>query len=176
MKTKDVELLIRLLEESLCEIECDEEFSVGDYVKILDGGDSCSTLHGFNRGDIAVITDSPHGSDDEDYYVTHFIFNSLSGYVPKSGGYVVKATREEVAKAKAGFIGRTVGEYKQGDIVRVISSNLFYAKRPQGFIGEIVKYESRHSFRIGEDDGGWLSDWDVELVAPVEARFDLPKL
>jgi hypothetical protein len=93
-----------------------------------------------------------------------------------------KATDEEVAQAKAeqkwAKIGRKPGEFKKGDVVRVVNSNtssligtlaevdyvdvklgMLCAKRRPSSLLRLVEYY--HGFD------------DVELIAPVESRVDI---
>lgn len=91
-----------------------------------------------------------------------------------------KATDEEVAQAKAeqkwAKIGRKPGEFKKGDIVRVIDAS--FSGHESGDISEIIKYdEIKRMYEVKKMRdtvvGGWLYSDAIELIAPVESRVDI---
>lgn len=101
--------------------------------------------------------------------------------------YFRKATDEEVAQAKAEYerkqaeqkwakIGRKPGEFKKGDIVRVIDAS--FSGHENGDISEIIKYDEikiMYEVKKMRDTvvGGWLYSDAIELIAPVESRVDI---
>ncbi|MCY8493726.1 hypothetical protein [Bacillus inaquosorum] len=148
-----------------------ERLKVGDYAKVVGG--ACG--HQAEINDIVQVTFDDGGS-------IPFRCDDLSG---KSVGWfyegeLVRATDEEVAEAKReaaeykkwAQIGREVGEYKIGDIVRVIDSgSSMFHKGDIGSISEIdgicAKLDARNF-----TGPSWLSFERIELITPVEARFD----
>ncbi|MCY8348079.1 hypothetical protein MOC74_21990 [Bacillus haynesii] len=146
-----------------------ERLKVGDYAKVvvkISGHLAC-------EGDVVVIKE-----DDKDFQP--FLCEDLNG--GRLGYFyereLVRATDEEVAEAKRkqaeegerkrwAAIGRKVGEYKAGDVFRNPSGDLF----------EIKQIDESSSFPIvfirptGCEDG-YKYDAAIELVTPVEARFD----
>jgi Mind bomb SH3 repeat domain len=155
------------------------KFEVGDYVVPLSEADEAYSItntnmklgkitHVYSDVDIRVeiIAHENNAKIGEDYRVE-----------PK---YFRKATTEEIEKAEEAArwakIGRKPGEFKKGDIVRVVdkgTSNL-----QVGEIGELGEDNGRGSFRvngrlktvnwIGGHNGG-----EFELIVPVEQRFDI---
>jgi hypothetical protein len=146
------------------------KFEVGDYVKVV-GGISC------HIGKIAKI---------ECIFDGRAKFSEVinDNQHPLGGSpleYLVKLTAEEVAKAKEEIrwskIGRKPGEFKKGDIVRVIEyDGSLYNGHEYGLIGE-VEYDI--TIKDPQVDGGVpvvINDISffnhVELICPVEHRFD----
>lgn len=78
-------------------------------------------------------------------------------------------------EAKWSKIGRKVNEYKRGDIVRATRGRAFGSDHEKGDIGEIIT-EPTHHFRVKsarcKDGALWTQACSVELITPVEARFD----
>jgi hypothetical protein len=138
---------------------------VGDYVKVVG-----STRFGdISEGTIVKITcdadsdgehriDLPNGSD----------------YDYAKPEALEKASAEDFAKkketAKWAEIGRKPGEYKEGDIVRVIGEG----SHIKGTIGVVVVADGTKIPKVEAIYEGELTDlWSlVELVTPVERRFD----
>ena len=134
---------------------------VGDYVKlsIPEGEHPKYGWGSVSNGDVGKI----FGIQGEEIIV-EFPEQMWSGIL----GEFVKATDEEVAKAKLAELGRNPGEFKKGDIVRVIEDT--GASR----VGEIVELVEDGAESYRDKDGDILSgdpDW-FELVAPVESRVD----
>jgi hypothetical protein len=157
------------------EIAEPEPLRVGDYAKVVD----TTTINGEYRSNIEVgeimrITEVDHTS-------APYSAEKLDGsdYEWFREGTLVKATDEEVAKAKRkkaenveakkwSKIGRKPNEFKEGDIVRVdlpCGSPL-----KQGDLVEVIHASSNKiSVYVTE------KDWAVSvtgLITPVEARFD----
>ncbi|WP_439024420.1 hypothetical protein [Bacillus halotolerans] len=145
-----------------------ERLKVGDYAKVV-GGES----------DSAEINDIVQVMVDDDSTLP-FRCDDLSG---KSVGWfyegeLVRATDEEVAEAKRvaaeaaehkkwAEIGREVGEYKKGDIARVVD-NQCAGHVSNGDIIEVLRQDSSGSV-LDTVHEYYLR---VELITPVEARFD----
>ncbi|MGI1816264.1 hypothetical protein OEJ84_17280 [Bacillus subtilis] len=104
-----------------------------------------------------------------DFYVMSLAGDN-SGYIRKTPEYIVRATDEEVAEAKRAAkwaeIGREVGEYKVGDVVRYDYGD--------NEICEVV--DDTEDGRVGvqtKDYGICREKPDtLRLITPVEARFD----
>lgn len=149
------------------------EYNVGDYVKII--ADFCG--HGFDIGQIVIVTEMD--SDGKSVYGAE----SLDGDDwCIDNEEIVLATEEEIAAAKAEIkanktedkwakIGREVGEFKKGDIVRVTDTS---GGHRVGTIGELVPAPEYVGTDVGVLANGIKKSHigQMELIAPVEARFD----
>lgn len=155
------------------------KFKVGDYVKAVKS----------NSGHVGKIFVVTHVFDHPETYngITYtFAAKSVDDRETHTGfsndDRSVLATEEEVAKAKAEVkwskIVRKVDEYKKGDIVRVLEDNANGSEHKGGDIGEIVTDGDEFSdgaFRVKTpriDFVNWVRPRDIELITPVEARFD----
>ncbi|MEK5503462.1 hypothetical protein [Bacillus sp. FSL M8-0168] len=143
-----------------------ERLKVGDYAKVDYTFNSQS-----KRGDIVKIT-------EDDNSIIPFLTEHLNG--DNAGWFaedpLVRATDEEVAEAKRkqaeeeerkrwAAIGREVGEYKVGDIVQYL-----YDRE----ICEVVDVNEDGRVEVATQNHGICveNQSSIELVAPVEARFD----
>lgn len=141
------------------------QFAKGDKVRLIAKADR---LNGYAVGKIYEVKDPFSGTDR----VQITGGGQQHGYpkaheLEKVTEADVKAAAEE---AKWTAIGRKVGEYKNGDLVR-FTEDTGAGGYPEGTIAEIRDlYEE--DFRFGEN-GKYMGDtsW-IELVTPVEARFD----
>ena len=173
------------LERQLAELKAEKEqetetqrLKVGEYAVITNS--RYATLSGFSDGDVVIVKKSSHGEDDCDYYVMN-LKNEVYGYAHKER-CVRRATPEEVAEAKRKLaeqqakqveeakwakIGRKVGEFKAGDVVR-FKEDTGVSKYPEGSLAILDRvYGDYADF----DRFGALLYW-LELVVPVEQRFD----
>jgi transcription antitermination factor NusG len=145
-------------------------FAEGDKVRLISGGGEYP-LSGYENGKIYTVK-SPklHHGKTFGYMVQLTGGSAAHGYAkPKQ---LEKVTAEELAQAKAeqkwAKIGRKPGEFKKGDIVRVIEDTGAHE------IGEIVElakdgadeYLGKEGFAFGGEP-----EW-FELIAPVESRLD----
>jgi hypothetical protein len=146
----------------------ESELKVGDYAKIIDA--SKGHLLGFKDGDVVEITGSGfrHDFRVEKNEGLNIGFTDATNLAKVSDEEVAQA-KEEARWAK---IGRKPGEFKKGDIVRVLKDNPHGSEKRKGDIDEIKYYDNNESFCVGEC-AGWMSYEDVELIVPVEQRFDL---
>lgn len=138
---------------------------VGDYVRITGKRTpNAGGPHHFNIGDIAkvckVLSDSvlcDRVTDDRRQRISPINYEII--------------TEEEAKWAK---IGRKVGEYKVGDLVRVVET--YASGYPEGTVGEVVEQPPYWvgGKRTAVAHNGAVRDHtgDVELVTPVESRFD----
>ncbi|NYV67605.1 hypothetical protein HYI36_20205 [Bacillus sp. Gen3] len=151
-----------------------EPLKVGDYAKVVYEEHG----HEFNSGDIIELT----GEGYDPNFEARRLIDGEVWFVDASE--VVRATDEEVTQAKAeaaqqaelarwAAIGRKPNEYKKGDIVRIINSD---STQPNGEIGEVTVLAG-DSFRVKtitrEFSANWQGAEGVELITPVEARFDV---
>lgn len=80
--------------------------------------------------------------------------------------------RKQAAEAKWAKIGRKVGEYRVGDIVLVTDSGSSMLKTGDiGAVSELSEVSIRVNVR-NIDKCNWVSRYSIELITPVEARFD----
>ncbi|KRT88685.1 hypothetical protein [Bacillus paralicheniformis] len=141
-----------------------ERLKVGDYVKVV-GNESG---HYAEIDEIVLVK-----RDDKDFAPFHC--EKLNGN--EAGIFyedeLVRATDEEVAEAKRAAaerkkwaaIGREVGEYKAGDMVQYLYD---------GEICEVVDVAEDGSVKVATQKHGNCTEnqSSIELIAPVEARFD----
>ncbi|MED4172606.1 hypothetical protein P4631_09175 [Halalkalibacterium halodurans] len=161
--------LVRATDEEVAEAERKldprSKFEKGDKVRIISGGGEFPLL-GFHDGEICEVIDPycmQHNGDR--IQITR---NSVGiGYaLPKQ---LEKVSGEAVKWAE---IGREPGEYKEGDIVRVIDASKSSAALVNGEIGEITGYNHSGFFKVSHKALCWVDSSQVELVTPVERRFD----
>jgi transcription antitermination factor NusG len=146
-------------------------FAEGDKVRLISGGGEYP-LSGYENGKIYTVK-SPKCRHDKTfgYMVQLTGGSSAHGYAkPKQ---LEKVPAEELAQAKAeqkwAKIGRKPGEFKKGDIVRVVECTGAHE------IGEIVELaEDGAAEYLGKDGFAFVGEpeW-FELVAPVESRVDI---
>lgn len=153
-----------------------QPLKVGDYAKVVD------EIHGHNFAIGSIITLT--SLDEDGAFKAADLSGSQSWYVESPE--LAPATDEEVAEAKrqaekgeadrtlsAKFaeIGRNPGEFKAGDIVRV-KDTLMTTFLTVDQIAEVVSYDAAdRNPRVKADDGGTRYA-KVELITPVERRFD----
>lgn len=156
-----------------------EPLKVGDYAKVIQENHR-------QNGDIVKLEEY---NGDYRYDFRSIELDGTKGDIFKPE-HLVKATEEEVAEAKAKFerqqaeaketerwtkIGREVNEFKSGDIVRVnlISESAISSHLKRGEMGEVGEI-SDDGFRVNGrlSSVNWVEPLDVELITPVEARFD----
>lgn len=140
-----------------------EPLKVGDYAKVV------KSIEGRNGEVVEIIGDD---ISTHDFKVETVVGCRVYGAFTTQ---LVKAAEEEVAEAKEterwAKIGRKPGEYKEGDIVRVVEST---GMLPVGTIGEIGCSDG-DIYRVNTVDidyGNWHLPERIELITPVEARFD----
>lgn len=151
------------------------KLKVGDYVRIT-GNDVNGSLgdHGFKIGEVVRVRALPEDLTHKDRIMGENLDGGKYGYV-----YIndfVKASSEEVAEAKRAAkwakLGRKPNEFKQGDIVRVISTGLPDLRKGElGIVGEVDDDIFRVCGRLSSVD--WVDADEVELVAPAESRVDV---
>ncbi|WP_026588491.1 hypothetical protein [Bacillus sp. NSP9.1] len=161
--------LVRATDEEVAEAKdatARAKFKKGAKVRLKSGGGECP-LNGFEDGKVYGVGDQQvTGGWDGRICITN---GPLYGFATPA--QLELLTEEEVAEVeeieKWAAIGREVGEYKAGDIFRNPSGDLF----------EIKRIDASSSFPIvfirptGCEDG-YKYDAAIELVTPVEARFD----
>jgi ribosomal protein L21E len=134
-------------------------FKVGDSVKltIADGKFPSSGYGEVSNGDIGVIYSINGNGVVVDFPKQSAWFGLLSEFT--------LATPADTEAAAWSAIGRKVGEFKTGDVVRVTDKHGSPVK-----VGGIYVVERPHSGRGVYIDGGWAVD--CELVTPVESVFN----
>ncbi|MDR9792724.1 hypothetical protein Q8A72_07005 [Aeribacillus pallidus] len=140
------------------------KFKKGDKVRLVSGGDKLP-LYGFYNGKVYEVDDNncKHGAGP---------FGKLIRIVEKDGGpgYARPDQLEKVdfEELKFAELGRKPGEFKKGDIVRVIDS--CGGRLVKGGLYEISGHEGNTEY-VTLDGINWLAEF--ELVAPVESRVDI---
>ncbi|MED2979514.1 hypothetical protein P4284_22905 [Bacillus swezeyi] len=178
---EDEKSLVRATDEEVAEAKdatARAKFKKGAKVRLKSGG-GVYPLNGFEDGGIYSVFDNDYSHDGGKKKIQmegHFLY----GYATPdqlellSEEEFAEIERKEAEKAKWAAIGREVGEYKVGDIVSYLDGYWF---RNRG-IGEVVNLNYGASPVVeGLDCGGKrrryiLKPDKLELIAPVEARFD----
>lgn len=149
------------------------KFERGAKVRLLSGGEDYP-LGGFTDGNIYEVSDNAYN------HSRGTLIRIEGGSCFRGAGFATPdqleiLTEEEAAEierkqaeeAKWAKIGREVGEYKRGDIARVVD-NKCAGRVANGDIIEVLKQASGGSV-VDTVHGYFLK---VELITPVEARFD----
>lgn len=175
-----VELLVKV--DGLgAEFTEDDELKVGDYVVPLESADDEYEITN-TKMKLGKVVEERAGDyrDIEVEVIAHEGDLRVGVTFPVESKHFRKATDEEVAQAKAEHerkqaeqkwakIGRKPGEFKKGDIVRVVECTGAHE------IGEIVELAKDCANEYLGNDGVVLvgePEW-FELIAPVESRVDI---
>ncbi|QUG79115.1 hypothetical protein [Bacillus subtilis] len=166
--------LVRATDEEVAEAK-DEvaraKFKKGVKVRLLSGGEDYP-LGGFTDGKIYEVSDN-----DYNHHKGRLI-RIEGGNCYKGSGFATPdqleiLSEEEAAEHKKwAEIGRKVNEYKKGDIVRVVNAS--GSDNENGDIGEITRINGS-LFAVDTTTvkfGNFQLAEDIELITPVEARFD----
>ncbi|WP_205689360.1 hypothetical protein [Bacillus paralicheniformis] len=146
------------------------KFKKGAKVRLKSGGD-VYPLHGFKDGGIYSVCAKKSDREDGKNIVLEFLNGYGCGYAtPDQLELLSEEDAAEIEKWAA--IGREVGEYKVGDIVRVINSGV--SKLIVGDIGPISEIDENCAQVSARNltEANWVVFKRIELIAPVEARFD----
>jgi hypothetical protein len=159
----------------------EKSLKVGDYVVPLESADDkyYVTNTGMKLGKVVKELEGDY-RDIKVEVIAHECGMEVGGIFHVESKYFRKATDEEVAQAKAEYerkqaeqkwakIGRKPGEFKKGDIVRVVECTGAHE------IGEIVELAEDGASEYLGNDGVVLvgePEW-FELIAPVESRVDI---
>lgn len=153
--------------------------TVGEYAKIVD-----ASGHPFALGEIVVVQQTDYADAMIPYRVRDLSASKRSWV---KSYRVVRATDEEVAEAlraaeeakrklepheveaKWHAIGREVGEFKVGDVVKTLHA---VGGHPVGTVGVIARLHSDNSHVI-EANGERYYHTALELIAPVESVVNL---
>jgi hypothetical protein len=150
------------------------KFEVGDYVVPLPESDGKYAVTNTEMK-LGKVTHVYSDGDIKIEIVAHKNEYAVGDSYRVEPKHFRKATAEEIEKAaeeaRWAKIGRKPGEFKKGDIVRVLKDNPHGSVKRKGDIDEITYYDTNESFCVGEE-AGWMSYEDVELIVPVEQRFD----
>jgi hypothetical protein len=149
-------------EEGASEAENAPKFEVGDYVVPLPEADEeyMVTNTKMKLGKVVYIYE-----DDEIRIkiIAHENVKEINKEYDVNPKHFRKATDEEIRWAK---IGRKPGEFKKGDIVRLLEDSGAHEA------GTLVEVHDNGNYKA--DDSVWVGEFDwYELVVPVEQRFDL---
>jgi len=139
------------------------QFAVGDYVKVqLPDGDKPHYSWGkVSNGDVGKVTSI-------NKYRIVVDFPSQSGWRAKPNELV----KVDEKAAKWAKLGRKPNEFKQGDIVRIISAGFSGLRNGElGIVGEIDGDILRVCGRLSY--ANWVDSDNVELVASAESRVDV---
>lgn len=165
----------------------EKPLKVGDYVVPLESADDKYEITNTEMKLGKVVEDDIDCCGDiKIEVVAHENDFKVGESYPVTSKHFRKATDEEVAQVKAeqkwSKIGRKPGEFKKWDIVRVIDGGR-YGSALEGFdgiISEIEDYdEDSDTYKIKKPvfvknpAGTWTSAGNLELIVPVERRFDI---
>ncbi|MFS0562580.1 hypothetical protein AB1K91_17780 [Terribacillus sp. 179-K 1B1 HS] len=153
------------------------QFEVGDKVRLLSGAGE-RYLYGFSDGSICEIIRGLDSGGD----LSLKNREGISGYAKPD--QLEKISDEEAQQIEADHaiaakfveIGRKPGEFKAGDIVCFKAGDIVYgelSRAPGEFIyGEVKDIGDALLGIISFADGNYRGINDVELITPVERRFD----
>ncbi|KXY30081.1 hypothetical protein AT268_17390 [Bacillus cereus] len=151
----------------------------GDFARVI----ANTTSHYFEVGTVVKLDEY---SEETDAFSAYYLDGSdfwriyrsdLEPLTKEETEHITRETEEE-KKAKAerekwAAIGRKVGEIKDGDVVKV-TDNTNGSHLNKGDIGEVSQSGGR-TFRVNTPDCtdvNWFVPGRVELIVPVEQRFD----
>ncbi|TWJ77719.1 hypothetical protein [Bacillus paralicheniformis] len=157
--------LVRATDEEVAEAkdaEARAKFKKGAKVRLKSGGGGYPLL-GFENGKVCTVihNDYYHGDAEKKIQIE---CGCYYGYATPD--QLVLLSEEEVTEIeKWDAIGREVGEYKVGDIVQYLYD---------GEICEVVDVAEDGSVKVATQKHGNCTEnqSSIELIAPVEARFD----
>jgi hypothetical protein len=176
MKAKVAEM-----ERQLAEAKVADRLKVGDYVKI---GPVRPGV--FSEGEYGEVIGYDHS--DVPYIVKSLDSKKTAWFREET---LIRATDEEVAEAKRKLaekenadkwaaIGRKPGEFKTGDVVRLLDDSALAGEASaiikRGDLGTLGEEGAFGNFRFmfrGVSSGNWVSPKRIELVAPVESVVNL---
>ncbi|MGD2353387.1 hypothetical protein ACP8H2_17040 [Bacillus subtilis] len=164
--------LVRATDEEVAEAKRVAEFAKfkeGAKVRLKSGGGEFP-LKGFENGKIYEVEDEgyPHIAGD---YKRIIGGKAFQGFATPDQLEIL--SEEEAAEHKKwAEIGREVGEFKVGDIVRVIDTGC--SNLSVGDIGPISEIDESCAQVSARNltDVNWVAFKRIELITPVEARFD----
>ncbi|WP_439931109.1 hypothetical protein ACSTTP_06965 [Bacillus velezensis] len=168
--------LVRATDEEVAEAKdaaARAKFKEGAKVRLKSGGGDYP-LGGFTDGNIYEVSDNAYN------HRRGTLIRIEGGDCFRGSGFAApdqleilteekaaEIERQQAEEAKWAKIGRKVGEYKKGDIARVVD-NKCAGRVADGDIIEVLKQASGGSV-VDTVHGYFLK---VELITPVEARFD----
>lgn len=145
-------------------------FEDGDYAKVVG---EVRGINGIDKGTVVKVTDGELDSDGE------ITFGLLDG---SDWGFAEPASLEKISEedAKWAKIGRGVNEYKEGDVVRFLGAETSHGlNRHVGITTAITSVTCGH-FKLEVPEylgelryGTYTRPESIELVTPVESRFDV---
>lgn len=165
----------------------EKPLKVGDYVVPLESADDKYEITNTKMKLGKVVGDDVDcGGDIRIEVVAHENDFKVGESYPVTSKHFRKATVEEVAQVKAeqkwAKIGRKPYEFKKRDIVRVIDGGR-YGSAFEGFDGIIdeiedydedsATYKIKKPVFVKNPAGTWTPAENLELIVPVERRFDI---
>ncbi|WP_204082517.1 hypothetical protein [Bacillus amyloliquefaciens] len=175
--------LVRATDEEVAEAKdaaARAKFKEGDKVRLVSGG-GAYPLNGFENGKVYEVSDN-----NFDHPSRGTLIRIEGGECLRGSGCATpdqleilseegaaKIERKQAEEAKWAKIGRKVGEYKEGDIARVINAS--GSENMDGDIGEITHITIKGLVAVETPttkSGNFQWPEDIELITPVEARFD----
>ncbi len=174
---EDEKSLVRATDEEVAEAKdaaARAKFKEGGKVRLVSGGGKFPLI-GFKNGEIYEVSDNNFDHPSRGKRIRIEGGDCLRGSGCATPDQLEILTEEEAAEierkqaeeARWAKIGRKVGEYKRGDIARVVD-NKCAERVANGDIIEVLKQASGGSV-VDTVHGYFLK---VELITPVEARFD----
>jgi len=177
--------LVRATDEEVAEakrkLDPRSQFAKGDKVRLVSGGGEVP-LAGYKNGEIYEVSDPTTISNGGKRVQIKGGKYSTAYALPSD---IVKVTAEELAEAaeaaKWAAIGRKVGEYKAGDVVKFVKVTGSHGLKDHvGITTEIVRDDKSDRLRyrlakptyVPSGDDTWTSAESLELIVPVESRFD----
>jgi hypothetical protein len=145
------------------------KFEVGDYVVPLPESDGKYAVTNTEMK-LGKVTHVYSDGDIKIEIVAHKNEYAVGGSYRVESKHFRKATAEEIEKAaeeaRWAKIGRKPGEFKKGDIVRLLEDSGAHEA------GTLVEVHDNGNYKA--DDYVWVGEFDwYELVVPVEQRFDI---
>ncbi|MGG1042523.1 hypothetical protein ABE153_11570 [Bacillus velezensis] len=175
--------LVRATDEEVAEAKdaaARAKFKKGAKVRLISGG-GYFPLKGFENGKIYEVSDNNFDHPSRGTLIRIEGGDCLRGsgcatpdqleILSEEGA--AKIERKQAEEAKWAKIGRKVGEYKEGDIARVINASC--SENMDGDIGEITHITIKGLVAVETPttkSGNFQWPEDIELITPVEARFD----
>jgi hypothetical protein len=159
----------RVVAKDVPKAESAPKFEVGDYVVPLPESDGKYAVTNTEMK-LGKVTHVYSDGDIKIEIVAHKNEYAVGGSYRVESKHFRKATAEEIEKAaeeaRWAKIGRKPGEFKKGDIVRLLEDSGAHEA------GTLVEVHDNGNYKA--DDYVWVGEFDwYELVVPVEQRFDI---
>ncbi|MDH5159863.1 hypothetical protein [Heyndrickxia oleronia] len=162
--------LVRATDEEVAQAKAETRkasFKIGDYARVI------NNVNEHCVGDIVKITSLESTAFD---FRVDRIGKDDYGFI--NADNIEKLSAEQADIAKWAAIGRKPNEYKKGDIVRVTIDGALGSRNMKEDIGEVTDVNSEGNpwvsvkARESSSNGARHHHKSIELITPVEARFD----